>query len=99
MGPDFRPMTGAEGWQISNPPILQMAALRASLEIFDEVGMPALRQKSEKLTGYLETLIDEIGDERIFVITPRDPAQRGCQVSILVRGGDRSLYQQIISKG
>jgi len=65
MGPEFRPLAGAEGWQVSNPPILQMAALRASLEIFDEAGMSALREKSEKLTGYLESLIDSIGDERI----------------------------------
>jgi kynureninase len=99
MGPEFRPIPGAEGWQISNPPILQMAALRASLEIFDEVGMPALRKKSEKLTGYLEFLIDEIGDERISIVTPRDPAQRGCQLSIRVKGGDRSLHERIISNG
>src|SRR5439155_25901832 len=69
MGPEFRPMAGAEGWQLSNPPILQMAALRASLEIFDEAGMPALAEKSRKLTGYLEQLLDDIGDDRISVIT------------------------------
>src|SRR5213082_447357 len=63
MGPDFRPIRGAEGWQISNPPILQMAALRASLEIFDEAGIRALREKSERLTGYLEFLVNGIGDE------------------------------------
>lgn len=99
MGPEFRPIPGAEGWQVSNPPILQMAALRASLEIFDEAGMPALRRKSEALTGYLEFLIDKIGYERISIITPRDPAQRGCQLSIRVEGGDRSVYQRIISQG
>ena len=99
MGPEFRPIPGAEGWQISNPPILQMAALRASLEIFDEVGMRALREKSEKLTGYLEFLIDEIGDDRISIVTPRDPAQRGCQLSIRVKGGDRSLHERIVSHG
>lgn len=99
MGPEFRPIPGAEGWQVSNPPILQMAALRASLEIFDEAGMPALRRKSEALTGYLEFLIDEIGYERISIITPRDPAQRGCQLSIRVEGGDRTVYQRIISQG
>ncbi len=73
MGPEFQPMAGAEGWQISNPPILQMAALRASLEIFEEAGMSALVEKSRKLTGYLETLIGEIEDERISIITPSDP--------------------------
>jgi kynureninase len=99
MGPEFRPIPGAEGWQISNPPILQMAALRASLEIFDEVGMASLCEKSEKLTGYLEYLIGEIGDERISIVTPRDPAQRGCQLSIRVKGGDRSLHLRIVSQG
>jgi kynureninase len=99
MGPEFKPLAGAEGWQVSNPPILQMAALRASLEIFDEAGMEALRAKSEMLTGYLEYLIDEIGDERISVITPRDPAQRGCQLSISVKDADRGLYDRVIAKG
>lgn len=99
MGPDFRPIAGAEGWQISNPPILQMAALSASLEIFEEAGMAALVEKSQKLTGYLETLIYEIADERISVITPGDPLQRGCQLSIRVKGGDKSLHQRIVSHG
>jgi len=99
MGPDFRPIPGAEGWQISNPPILQMAALRASLEVFAEAGMKALTDKSKKLTGYLEFLIDEIKDERISVITPRDPAQRGCQLSIRVKDSDKSLYQAISARG
>lgn len=99
MGPEFRPIPGAEGWQISNPPILQMAALRASLDIFDEVGMTVLREKSQKLTGYLEFLVDQIGDDRISIITPRDPAQRGCQLSVRVKGGDRSLHQRILSQG
>lgn len=99
MGPEFRPIPGAEGWQISNPPILQMAALRASLEIFDEAGMSALRAKSEKLTGYLEFLLSEIGDDRISVITPSEPAQRGCQLSIRVKDSDRSLHERIVAQG
>ena len=99
MGPHFHPMPGAEGWQISNPPILQMAAMRASLEIFDEIGMPALRGKSEKLTGYLEFLLAEIADERISVITPSDPAQRGCQLSIRVKDADKSLFETITARG
>lgn len=99
MGPKFKPLSGAEGWQLSNPPILQMAALRASLEIFEEAGMAALTEKSRRLTGYLESLINEIGDDRISVITPSDPEQRGCQLSIRVRGGDRSLHDQLISNG
>lgn len=99
MGPAFKPLAGAEGWQISNPPILQMAALRASLEIFEEAGIDALCEKSVKLTGYLESLIDDIDDERIQIITPRDADQRGCQLSIRVKGGDRSLFEKISSRG
>jgi len=99
MGPDFRPLPGAEGWQISNPPILQMAALRASLDIFAEAGMPALREKAVNLTGYLEYLIDQIGDDRISVITPRDPDQRGCQLSIRVKNADRALFDRVVSNG
>jgi kynureninase len=99
MGPDFVPLAGAEGWQISNPPILQMAALRASLEIFDQAGMPALVEKSRRLTGYLESLIDDIGDDRIEIITPRDPEQRGCQLSIRVRNSDKPLYEQLVTTG
>ena len=99
MGPEFHAIPGAEGWQVSNPPILQMAALRASLEIFDEAGMSALRQKSERLTGYLESLIAEIGNDRISVITPKNSAERGCQLSIRVKNADKSLFEAITSKG
>ena len=99
MGPDFVPIAGAEGWQISNPPILQMAALRASLEIFDEAGLPALRAKSEKLTGYLESLLNQIDNDRISVITPSDPKQRGCQLSIRVKAADKSLFDAISTRG
>lgn len=99
MGPEFHPIRGAEGWQISNPPILQMAAFRASLEIFDELGMRALRDKSVKLTGYLEFLLSDIRDERISVITPADPEQRGCQLSIRVKNADKSLFHEITSRG
>jgi kynureninase len=99
MGPEFRFLRGAEGWQISNPPILQMAALRASLEIFAEAGMPALTAKSRTLTGYLESLVNEIGDSRISIVTPADPAQRGCQLSIRVAGGDRSLHDRLTASG
>lgn len=99
MGPDFVPIAGAEGWQISNPPILQMAALRASLELFDEAGMAALRAKSERLTGYLVFLLNQIDNDRVAVITPSDPKQRGCQLSIRVKDADKSLFEAISTRG
>jgi kynureninase len=99
MGPEFKPLAGAEGWQLSNPPIFQLAALRASLEIFDEATMPCLRKKSEKLTGYLETLISSIGNTRISLITPKDPAQRGCQLSIRVASADKTLFDRLTVHG
>lgn len=99
MGPEFQPMPGAEGWQLSNPPIFQLAALRASLEIFDEAGIGNLRKKSVELTGYLEFLLSEIKDERISLITPADAAQRGCQLSIRVKDADKSLFESIGAKG
>lgn len=99
MRPEFVPMRGAEGWQLSNPPIFQLAALRASLDIFDEAGMENLVEKSKKLTGYLEFLLGEIEDERISVITPSNAEERGCQLSIRVKAADKSLYEQITGKG
>jgi len=86
---------GAEGWQLSNPPILSMAAIKASLELFNEVGMDALRKKSIQLTGYLEYLILELKNDRISIITPKDPNQRGCQLSIQVKNADKSLHKKL----
>lgn len=99
MPPDFDPMPGAEGWQVSNPPIFQMAALKASLDIFCEAGMQNLRQKSVKLTGYLEFLIEQIADERIKIITPRNPDERGCQLSIQVKQSDKRLFEKLLANG
>ncbi len=99
MSPNFKPIPGAEGWQLSNPPIFQMAALRASLEIFEKAGMKALIAKSQKLTGYLEFLLSETNDDRISVITPSDPTERGCQLSIRVKNSDKSVYQRISEWG
>jgi kynureninase len=99
----FQPMEGAEGWQLSNVPILGMSAMKASLEVFAEAGMIALREKSEKLTGYLEYTVDQLTadfpDANISVITPRDPAQRGCQISIDLAGRERQLFDDMIAAG
>lgn len=91
----FDVMPGAEGWQLSNPPILSMAAIKASLDMFDKVGMDALRQKSEKLTGYFEFLINQIDTDRIKIITPSNPKERGCQLSIQVKNADKSLHHKL----
>lgn len=99
MGPDFDPLPGAEGWQLSNPPIFQLAALRASLEIFDEAGITDLRRQSMELTGHLEKLLREIDSDRISIITPSDPSERGCQLSIRVRDADKALFEAIASRG
>lgn len=99
MGPEFVPLEGAEGWQLSNPPIFQLAALRASLELFDAAGMTELRQKSEGLTGYLESLLTQIETDRIEIITPKQPDARGCQLSIRVKDADRTLFDQLTARG
>ncbi len=99
MGPEFRPIPGAEGWQLSNPPILSLAAVKASLEIFEEVGMEALRTKSLKLTGYLEWLLEQKLSGRVQVMTPREPSERGCQLSLVVPEGGRELFEQLTRAG
>ncbi|WP_299051153.1 kynureninase [uncultured Polaribacter sp.] len=92
----FDVMSGAEGWQLSNPPILSMAAIKASLDMFEEVGMTALREKSEKLTGYFEFLINTINSDTIKIITPRNPKKRGCQLSIQVKKANKNLHKKLI---
>lgn len=103
MKPGFHPIPGAEGWQLSNAPVFSMAVHKAALDIFDEVGMPALREKSEKLTAFLEFVIREIGRESphadFEIITPTDPAARGAQLSILMHGQGKPLYEQLMAEG
>ncbi|MFQ5674931.1 MAG: kynureninase [bacterium] len=95
MGPEFEAIPGAEGWQLSNPPILPMATLRASMDLFDEIGLSNLRKKSLRLTGYLEYLLLEKADPDIAILTPSDPNQRGCQLSLRVRNNGMELYQRL----
>ncbi|WNJ16151.1 kynureninase [Pontibacter sp. G13] len=100
MGPDFQPIPTAESWQLSNAPVLSMAALRASLEIFEEVGMAALREKALKLTGYLEYLLTEGDDLKgIEIITPKDPDHRGCQLSLLTGADGKQRFDALTEAG
>ena len=98
MGPDFVPIKGAEGWQISNAPILAMACLRASMAIFDKVGMSLIRSKSEKLTGYMEFLLNTISN-KVEIITPADIAQRGSQLSLVMNKNGKDVFNQLGLQG
>ncbi len=96
MPDEFSPIKSAEGWQLSNPSILSLAAIRASLSVFDEVGMDKLVRKSKQLTDYLLFLLDSIETDRIEIITPKE---RGCQISIRVKNGNKELFDKITEKG
>ena len=96
MPDEFNAIKSAEGWQLSNPPILSLAAIRASLSIFDEVGMDKLVKKSKKLTDYLLFLLNTIETDRIEIITPE---ARGCQISIRVKNRNKELFEKITEKG
>jgi kynureninase len=95
----FDPTPTADGWQLSNPPILSLAGTRSSLNLFEKAGFENLRKKSIKLTGYLEFLIDELNDSSISVLTPRSPEERGCQLSIQMKNADRSLFEKLTASG
>ncbi|MEL7220537.1 MAG: kynureninase [Bacteroidota bacterium] len=95
----FDPIPTTEAWQLSNPPIMAMAAVWASLQLFDEVGIDRLRKKAIQLTGYLEYLAQSLGDDLINIVTPADPAQRGSQLSIQVNNADKKLFNDITVKG
>ena len=99
MGPDFQPIPSAEGWQLSNPSILSLAALRASMEIFDQAGMERLRAKSERLTGYLEFLLKQDPSGPFEIITPSDPGQRGAQLSLRIPKDGKRVCDRLTKAG
>jgi kynureninase len=99
MGPQFVPLPGAEGWQLSNPPILQMAVLRASMELFDQATMTALRLKGDLLTSYLEFLLDRLPPGIVQIITPRELNARGSQLSLRFRKEPKLLLAKLGEAG
>lgn len=104
MEPGFDPMPGAEGWQLSNAPVLGMAAHLASLEIFEQAGMERIGKKRDQLTAFLEFVIDDISERNkdkctFEIITPRDKSQRGAQLSILANGQGKALFNALMEQG
>ena len=95
----FDPIAGAEGWQLSNPPILSMAAIRASLDIFDRAGIHKIREKSIQLTAYLAELLSTLNSDKIRIMTPLDPEHRGAQLSLQLKDSDRSLHDALTHLG
>lgn len=99
MKPDFKPMRGAGGWQLSNAPVFSMAPLKASLRLFEEAGMEALRKKSLGLSDYLLYLVDQMPADSFEVITPREPKRRGSQVSLKAKSDGRRLFDALQDGG
>ena len=102
MGPDFIPSLGAEGWQVSNAPILSLAPVLASLDIFEEAGMGALTAKSDRLTSYLAFLVHEELGAHVEILTPLESGRRGCQLSLRVRGtraDQRKVFEALETHG
>ena len=102
MGPDFVPTPGADGWQLSNPPILALAPLRVSLDVFHRAGLTRLREKSLALTAYLAELIEREVPNVLEIRTPSQPERRGCQLSLRVKGprdSGRALFEHLADNG
>lgn len=102
MEPTFDPVKGADGWQISNLPILSLAPYLASCEIFEEIGMDALIEKRDKITAYLEFILHEVEKEvggNFEIITPSNPTERASQLSILLHGEGRTLFDYLMENG
>jgi kynureninase len=102
MEPTFDPVHGADGWQVSNLPILSLAPYLASVELFAEVGMDKLIAKRNQITAYLEFILHEIDkevDSTFEVITPSNQEERACQLSVFLHGEGRSLFDYLMSNG
>lgn len=99
MDDTFQPMPTAEAWQLSNAPVFSMTPLLASLELFEEAGMQELLMKSVFMTAYLEFLLKNIDSDRISIITPSVSSERGCQLSIQVKNGNKELFERLTAKG
>jgi kynureninase len=97
----FKPMPGVDGWQLSNHPVILSAAHLASLDIFQQAGMKNLRTKSEQLTGYLEFILNEIDnhDQHFKIITPANPKERGCQLSLFIHKNGRNVFDKLAKSG
>jgi kynureninase len=104
---NFIPAHGARSWQLSNAPVLPMAALKASLDIFSKAGLPGLREKSELLTGFLEFIVNDINLQLggsgntapVQIITPSDPRQRGCQLSFIISKNGKEVFRKLTAAG
>jgi len=99
MGPDFQPMPGADGWQLSNPSIVSLAVLRASMDLFQEAGMDRLRAKSESLTAYMEYLAGQNAPRKLSIITPREKERRGAQLSFRIEEKGKNLCESLAHQG
>jgi kynureninase len=102
MEPAFRPMRTVEAWQVSNAPVLSMAVHRVALQQFDRVGMAALRAKSERLTGYMEFVVNNVARSsgaELLIITPKNPEERGCQLSVCAPVSGRALFEELTRRG
>lgn len=99
MRQEFDPIPGAQGWQLSNPPILSLAAIRASLDLFKEAGFENIREKAVKLTGFLEFLIKTMGGNEIEIITPENPEERGSQLSIELKNAGKGFFDKLQAAG
>ena len=102
MEPEYDPIRNAHGWQISNLPILSLAPYLASVEMFDEIGMDKLIEKRDVITAYLEFILKEIAQEtnaNFEIITPENPKERGSQLSVLLHGEGRELFDYLMKEG